>query len=203
MLEKILVWDFPVRIGHWLLVAAFAIAWLSGESENWRTVHVAAGALMCAVVVFRLLWGFIGSRHARFAAFAAGPLAALAYLGDLLRRRAAHFTGHNPAGAWAIFLLLSLSLAAGVSGWCVYSSVGGELAEDLHELTANALLLLAGLHILGVVLGGRLHGENLVHAMLTGRKLGHRDEAIASSHLPAALVLLGCAGAAAWASRYF
>ncbi|MBK1680771.1 cytochrome B [Rhodocyclus tenuis] len=201
-MEKILVWDLPVRIGHWLLAAAFAVAWLTGESENWRAVHVAAGALMCAVVVFRLLWGFIGSRHARFADFAAGPLAAFAYLGDLLRRRAAHFTGHNPAGAWAIYLLLSLSLAAAASGWCVYSGLGGEAAEELHELTANALLLLVGLHIVGVVVGGLLHDENLVRAMLTGRKLGRREDAITRSHLPAALVLLVWAAAVAWLSRY-
>jgi len=202
MLQKILVWDYPVRLGHWLLVAAFAVAWLSGESESWRVEHVGAGALMCSVVLFRAYWGFVGSRHARFADFAASPAAAVAYLAALWRRRPAHFTGHNPAGAWAVFLLLLLTLLTGVSGWCVYEGLGGELAEEAHELLATALLWLVGLHVLGVAIGSRLHGENLVSAMFSGRKLGRREEEIAGARLPAGLFLLLCAGAAAWLSRY-
>lgn len=200
--EKILVWDLPTRLGHWLLAAAFAVAWLTGESESWRLLHVAAGALMGAIVLFRLLWGIVGSRHARFASFAAAPRAAFVYLRELVRGCAPHFAGHNPAAAWAIFALLALIVVVAASGWCAYASVAGQVSEELHEAAANALLLVVALHLAGVVAGSLAHRENLARAMLSGRKLGLRSEAIASAHPGAALLLAAWAAAAVWGSRY-
>jgi cytochrome b len=201
-MEKILVWDAPTRLGHWLLVGAFAAAWLTSESETWKNVHVAAGTVMFAVVLFRILWGFIGSMHARFASFAFAPTAAWGYLAGLLRRQPQHFTGHNPAGSFAIFLLLGLVVVAGLSGWAAYNDIGGSLAEEFHEAAANAMLAVVGVHLAGVVVGGLVHRENLVLAMITGRKLGERSEAIAHARIGWAFALAACAGGAVWLSAY-
>ena len=97
-----LVWDVPVRVFHWLLVLCFAGAWLTAESEHWRLVHVTLGYTMAGLVAFRVLWGLVGTRYARFASFVRGPSAVLGYLKSLIGRHPEHHTGHNPAGALAI-----------------------------------------------------------------------------------------------------
>jgi len=192
-MNKILVWDWPVRIGHWSMVAAFALAWLTAESESWRLVHAMSGGALVGVILFRLLWGVIGTRHARFASFVRGPRAVFAYLTGLMTKRAAHTTGHNPAGGWAILLLLALGLMTGASGWLVYNDLGGEMTEELHEGFANAMLAVVGVHLAGVLVGSLAHRENLIRAMLTGYKLGTTDEAIASARLYAVPFLLASA----------
>ena len=97
-----LVWDLPVRLFHWLLVACFAGAWLTSDSEHWRLAHVWFGYGMAGLVGLRLVWGLVGTQHARFASFVRGPRAALAYLRSLLGPRPQHYLGHNPAGGLAI-----------------------------------------------------------------------------------------------------
>lgn len=201
-MKKILVWDVPTRLGHWLLVASFIVAWLTSEGESWKDVHVAAGTLMFAVVIFRVFWGAVGSRYARFESFAFGPGAVVDYLLGMLRLRPPHYTGHNPAGSYAIFVLLALTLLAGVSGWLNYNEVGGHALEEVHEAMAGAMLAVVALHLCGVVVGGVLHGENLALAMLTGRKLGHTGEAISSARWGGAIMLGAWAYAAVWFSRY-
>lgn len=197
-MNKILVWDWPVRIGHWLLVGAFALAWLTSESEELRLVHALAGGTVVGVILFRLLWGLVGTRHARFASFVRGPGAVVAYLRGLFARQPVHTTGHNPAGALAIVALLLLGLLTGASGWLTYNEIGGKLFEELHEGLATAMLTIAGLHVAGVIVASLAHRENLVRAMMNGRKLGEPGEAIASARLWAVPLLLGCAAACAW-----
>ncbi len=201
-MEKILVWDAPTRLGHWLLAIAFGLAWLTSEGETWKDVHVAAGTLMFGVVMFRIVWGLIGSRHARFASFTFGPAAALRYLLGLARGKAAHFTGHNPAGSYAIFLLLALTVFTGLSGWAAYNEFGGHWLEEAHEAAASAMLAVVALHVAGVVVGGLAHRENLALAMITGRKLGERSEAIGSARRGWAVALIAWASAAVWVSAY-
>lgn len=201
-MEKVLVWDAPTRLGHWLLVGAFSTAWLTSESETWKNVHVAAGALMFGIVVFRVLWGVIGSLHARFASFAHGPAAAMRYLLSLLNGRPQHFTGHNPAGGYAIFLLLALTVLTALSGWTAYNEIGGSWSEEIHETAAGFMLAVVGLHLAGVVVGGLAHGENLALAMITGRKLGERSEAIGSARRGWAIALVVWASASVWLSAY-
>lgn len=198
MKEKILVWDWPVRIGHWLMVGGFALAWLTSESESLRLVHALAGGTVVAVALFRLVWGLIGSQHARFASFVRGPQAVIAYLKSLLNLQPEHHTGHNPAGSWAIVLLLAAGIATGACGWAIYNDIGGEWLEELHEGLAATMLTIVIVHVAGVVSGSLLHGENLARAMVTGRKLGEASESIASARPIAALVLLGWVCAAAW-----
>jgi len=201
-MEKILVWDAPTRLGHWLLAISFATAWLTSESESWKDVHVAAGAVMLAVVLFRVLWGVIGSLHARFASFAFSPAAAMRYLAGLLQRQPQHFTGHNPAGSYAIFLLLGLTVVTVALGWLAYNEIGGSWPGELHEAAASTMLALVVLHLAGVIVGGLAHRENLALAMITGRKLGERSEAIRSIRTGWAIVLGAWASAAVWLSAY-
>lgn len=180
--QRILVWDVPTRVFHWLLAGSFAGAYLTSESERLRDVHVALGYTMLALIAFRLVWGVIGTRHARFTDFLRGPAAVLGYLGSLLTLRPQHYVGHNPVGGWAIFGLLGLGLLSGATGYLTYAEVGGEWLEELHEGVANAMLALVVVHVLGVVVSGWLHRENLVRAMVSGYKTGAAGEGIRRAH---------------------
>ncbi len=164
------VWDLAVRLFHWSMVACFAVAWLTAESERWRSTHVAVGYAMVGLVAFRLVWGVWGSRHARFANFVRPPAAAWRYLRSLFSARPEHHVGHNPAGGLAIvgiFVLTSVTLA---TGWAVYNEALPHALEELHEGAAQALLALVLVHLAGVALGSWVHREYLVRAMFTGRK---------------------------------
>lgn len=195
---KILVWDWPVRLGHWLMVAGFTLAWLSSESESWRLVHVLAGGTVMAVALFRLPWGLLGSRYARFSDFVHGPAQVRSYLASLLETRPQHHLGHNPAGGWAIVLLLALGLACGSSGWAIYNDIGGHWLEELHEGLAVAMLCVVAIHLAGVLSATLLHRENLVRAMLTGYKTGPAAAAITSARPLAGILLLAWVALAAW-----
>ena len=197
-MQKILVWDWPVRLGHWLMVGGFSIAWLTSESETFRLVHAVSGGIVLAVALFRLPWGFIGSRYARFVDFVHGPGVLKTYTASLLKLEPAHHVGHNPAGGWAIVLLLALGILTGLSGWAIYNNIGGHLLEHLHEGLASAMLTVVVVHLIGVFSGSLLHGENLVRAMFNGRKQGLPDEAIASARPLSAIVLLLWIAAAGW-----
>lgn len=187
---RVLVWDAPVRVMHWLLVASFAGAWLTAESEHWRLVHVTLGYTMAALVALRIVWGFVGTRHARFADFVRGPAAAWRYVVALLNGRPEHHAGHNPAGALAIVALLAGIGVTAASGWATYDELGGHWLEELHEGAANFLLVLVGVHLAGVVVGSLAHRENLVAAMFTGRKHAPPQEAIRSAWRSVAVLML-------------
>lgn len=179
--RKILVWDVPVRVFHWLIVLCFAGAYLTAEHESWRLVHVTLGYTMAGLVVFRLLWGVVGTRYARFSNFVRGPRAVAAYLRGMLGGSAPHHTGHNPAGAIAIVALLGLALAVTALGWATYEDMGGKWLEEFHEAAANIMLGVVGIHIAGVLLGSWLHRDNLIGAMVTGRKTGRPGDGVRSA----------------------
>jgi cytochrome b len=197
-MERILVWDLPTRLGHWLLAGSFIVAWLTGDSEEWRLVHAFAGGTMVAVVLFRLVWGFAGTTHARFSQFVRGLSASLAYLKSLLGRAPQHFTGHNPAGGWAIVLLLILTLITAVPGWFTYQEIGGDWLEEFHEGAATVMLVVVLIHLAGVIVGSLAHRENLARAMVTGIKLGETKEAITGVKPLAAAALIAWTAAGAW-----
>jgi cytochrome b len=188
--RRILVWDAPVRVFHWLTVLSFAGAWLTAESERWRLLHVTLGYTMAGLVVFRLLWGLVGTRHARFATFVRGPAAAGRYLRSLFGGEPEHHTGHNPAGALAIVALLVLSLGVSLTGWAHFNGVFGGWTEDAHEAVANAMMGLVVLHVAAVVLASRLHGENLVAAMVSGHKQGAPQDAIRRAWTVVAMLMV-------------
>jgi cytochrome b len=170
--SKILVWDMPTRVFHWLMVLSFAGAYLTAESERWRLVHVTLGYTLGALVAFRIVWGLVGTRYARFSSFVRGPAAVKRYLVAMVAREPGHDIGHNPAGAVAIVSLILLSIAVTATGWAVYNDVGGKWPEELHELAADGMLLVILIHIAGVAVASWLHHENLVRAMIDGQKAG-------------------------------
>jgi cytochrome b len=187
---RTLVWDAPVRVFHWLMVLCFAAAWLTSEGERWQGVHIAAGYTMAGLVAFRILWGVIGTRHARFGDFVRGPRAIMAYLKSLALRRPEHHAGHNPAGALAILALLALAALTVASGWASYNEIGGEFFEEVHEAIAGTMLALVTVHVLAVVVSSGLHHENLVGAMIHGRKPVPAAEGIRSAWRSVAVLML-------------
>lgn len=188
--RKILVWDAPVRVFHWLMVFSFAGAYLTAESERWRMLHVTLGYTMAALVVFRLIWGLVGTRHARFSNFVRGPAAVMRYFRAMLRGQPEHHAGHNPAGALAIVALLALTVLVAVSGWATYNEMGGGILEEVHEVLANLMLSVVGVHVAGVLLGSWLHRDNLVGAMITGRKRGLPQEGVRRAWRSVAVLML-------------
>ena len=137
--RRILVWDLPTRIFHWSLAAAFTIAYLTAEVEQYRLVHLLCGYLFVALIGFRLIWGVVGSRYARFAEFLRSPSATLGYLRSWFKGKPDHFIGHNPLGAVAILLMLALGIGIGITGWLNAGDAGGETYEEVHEAFANAM----------------------------------------------------------------
>ena len=190
MSNRILVWDLPLRVFHWVLAASFAGAFLTAESERVRDLHLLCGYTFVGAIAFRLLWGFVGTRHARFSALCFGPGASRRYLLSLLRGRPDRHLGHNPPGAVMIPLLLGLGLAIAASGWAVYADAGGEWLAEAHEIAATVMLVAVAGHVLGVMAVSVLQRENLVLPLVTGRKRGAPGEGIRSSRPLAALLLL-------------
>ncbi len=188
--SKILVWDVPVRVFHWLMVLCFAGAYITSEGERWRLVHVTLGYTMAGLVGFRVLWGVLGTRYARFTNFVRGPARVLRYLRSLVGGVPEHYTGHNPAGAVAIVLLLLCAVLITVTGWGNYNDMGGEWLSELHEGAGNAMLALVGVHLAGVAVATLLHRENLVRSMVTGTKVGDAIDAVRSPHTLVALGLV-------------
>jgi cytochrome b len=183
-MQRTLIWDIPTRLFHWTLATSFALAWLTSESDTWRSVHVFAGYLMVGLVGFRVLWGFAGSHFSRFSSFRFGPGEAMTYLKQLVSGRAPRHVGHNPTGSLAIYAMLVLTMIVGASGvltlgsdeqqglaagWFSFSQA--QTLKELHELTATLMLLLVGGHIVGVVAESVMHKENLARSMVTGNKL--------------------------------
>ena len=178
------VWDPLVRVFHWGLAGSFAIAFLT--EDDLLALHVWAGYLILGLIFIRVLWGFVGTRHARWSDFVKQPTEIFTYLKATIRSRAARYLGHNPAGgAMVVALMLSVTLT-GLSGLAVYGAqeLSGPMApllsglsegwahalEDIHEVVANLTLLLVLLHLAGVALASLQHRENLVRAMITGLK---------------------------------
>lgn len=196
-MNTVIVWDFPTRIFHWSLVASFTGLFITGDSERWRDLHVLLGYLVAGLLCFRIAWGFLGSRYARFGDFLRRPAAIKEYLKSLISGRPQRHLGHNPAGALAIILLIGLGLISSLTGWLVYEELGPEWLEEVHEVAANAMLAVVIVHVLGVLASSWIHRENLVKAMITGRKPGEAGNGIGRTY-PIVGVLLIAAMAALW-----
>lgn len=167
---EVRVWDPLVRVLHWSLVVAVALAWLTAEEHE--RAHAMIGYAVLGIVAVRTLWGFIGTQHARFADFVRPPRAVLAYARAIVTGTAPRFLGHNPIGGWMILALLFALVVTAGTGWLAQAAAGprAHLFEEAHEAAANALLVLIGVHIVGVLAESVRAGENLVRAMITGRK---------------------------------
>ncbi len=163
------VWDPLVRLFHWSLVISFTVAWLHTEG---KAVHHGAGYVVLALVAVRVIWGFVGRRHARFRDFVPRPKELLAYLKSLWGGHPRRYLGHNPAGGAMIVLLLAMLVLTGGSGWLSTTDAfwGIEWVENLHAAAANLTVVLVFAHVAGVVFSSLAHRENLTLAMITGRK---------------------------------
>jgi cytochrome b len=164
------VWDRFVRVFHWSLAAFFLIAFVTGDEVE--SLHIAAGYAIALLVALRIVWGFIGPTHARFASFVRSPREVLAYLGDIARFRAPRYLGHNPAGGAMIVALLMMLTGTAATGHMMTTDAywGAEWVEELHEAFAHLTLGLVVVHVIGVLFASFEHKENLVRAMFTGRK---------------------------------
>ena len=164
------VWDPFIRVFHWSLVVLFSVAFLTGDEI--KSMHLWAGYAIAALVALRILWGFFGSRHARFSDFVKGPGTVFQYLKQSTRLEAPRYVGHNPAGGAMIVLLIIMLIGLSITGHLMTTDAfwGSKSMEEVHETFANITLGLVALHVLGVVLASLEHGENLVKAMITGRK---------------------------------
>jgi cytochrome b len=181
----VVVWDPLVRLFHWSLVASFAVAYLSGEGE-WLSLHAWFGYIIGGLILFRLLWGMVGPRHARFTDFVYTPATTLAYSRDLLRGQARRYLGHNPLGGAMTVALLVMLVLVTITGLLLYGATeaagpladlmlntshwAAEALEEIHEFFSNLTVLLIALHIGGVLVSSLVHRENLVRSMISGRK---------------------------------
>ncbi len=194
-----LIWDLPTRIFHWLLAGGFtaaaAIAFLSDEKSGLFPWHAILGLVLGCMVLLRLAWGFIGSRHARFTSFLFGPRSLLDYLKGALQGGGERHIGHNPGSAYAIFAMLGLML--GIAGTGLLLARGHKAFKEPHELMVYALLAVVAAHLAGVILHTLRHRENITLSMIHGRKDCDPSQAIDSTRPVSTILFLVLLGA--WA----
>jgi len=164
------VWDPLVRIFHWSLVGLFTFSFFTGD--EWKSAHIWSGYAIVGLIAFRIIWGFIGSRHARFADFVKSPVTVVGFVIDTARFRARRYIGHNPAGGIMVLALLTMISIIATSGYIMTTDAfwGIEWVENVHETAVYLTIGLIVLHVLGVIVASFEHRENLVRSMITGRK---------------------------------
>ena len=203
---RIRVWDVPVRLFHWLLLALLGFSWWSGDQGgNWMEYHAWSGCAILVLVLFRIVWGFVGSDTARFVHFVRSPRVSYAYFRSVLQRRPRVYLGHNPLGGWMILSLLLMLLVQAVTGlfgnddsdydaplahWISHDT--SSLVTALHAYNFDLLLGLVGLHVAAVLTHQLLRRDDMIKAMFTGVKTG--DAGASVGHMVPtwrAFVLLG------------
>jgi cytochrome b len=207
-MKDVPVWDLPTRLFHWLLTLSVGTNLIIGPRGGWQfPVHVTAGCVALALVLFRMVWGFIGSRHSLFPDFVRGPRVVLQHLRALLKLQQEPHTGHNPLGGWMVVTLLVMTLVTATTGLFsatrrgqsgpFASLIGGQGLGGIHGTLGNLMIFLVILHLCGVALHYLVTRENIVGAMVTGHKRLDAESAAAESPLvsrwraviPAALAL--------------
>ncbi len=179
---KILVWDVPTRLVHWLVAVLVLVAYVTYRL-SWIRWHVLSGDAVLALVLFRILWGFFGSEPSRFTAFVAAPGTVYRYLRRVARLRISARVGHNPAGGWMILILFALLLGETLSGIFVNNDVATvgpmssmtpesvmNLVTDLHRILWDALLAAIVVHVLAILFYAVALRQSLLLPMITGRK---------------------------------
>jgi cytochrome b len=201
--KRILVWDLPVRLFHWLLAAsflgAFAIANLVDDESSLFALHMLLGGVMAFMVLLRVIWGFVGSRYARFGSFAFGPRTLVGYLRGALTGKAERYAGHNPGSSAAVWAMLAIALGLAFTG--AFMSRGGEAFEEVHEMLAWAMVVVVALHVAGIIWHTIRHKENIARSMIDGHKRGAPSDAIPSARAAVAIAFLGLTGL--WAGALY
>lgn len=211
-----LVWDWPLRLWHWLFALAVAGAWITGEwgGYDWRQWHLWFGQSAIGLLIFRLVWGFVGTQHARFASFLPRPGRLWAYLRTIHRRDTPESVGHNPLGAVAVVVMLVAVAVQAASGlfisddilyegpwYLAVSESFSDFASSIHHRLAWPIGALLALHLLAIFAYRAFKGQRLVRAMITGRKPADRvpePAAIAHSRTGRALILIVLVAALSW-----
>lgn len=190
-----LVYDLPLRIFHWLFASLFITAFLIAKNVDDESslffYHMLAGLVLGFTVLLRLFWGIVGSKYSRFKSFALHPMDVLAYFAEMLSGGKRRWKGHNPASSWASLLMFGLALGLGATGYLMASGQK-ETFEDIHELMANAFLVVVLLHVAGVVLHGLRHQDGIAMSMIDGSKDSDmHTEGISSARPGIALLFVG------------
>jgi cytochrome b len=211
-----LVWDWPLRLWHWLFAVAVLGAWVSGQwgGFEWRQWHFWFGQSVIGLLIFRVIWGFVGPRHARFFSFFPGPVRLFAYLKTLPRRDAPENAGHNPLGAIAVVVILTIITLQSASGLFIsddilyegpwfyaVDSATADFASTIHHRLAWPIGVVIGLHLIAIAFYRLFKGQRLTRAMITGRKAADRvpeSASIASSRSLLALILIALVAALTW-----
>lgn len=197
-MTKILIWDLPTRLFHWMLagsfIVAFAISNLVDDDSPAFAIHMLLGGVMALMVLLRVVWGVVGSRYARFGSFVFGPAEVMAYIRGTLSTGGKRYIGHNPGSSVAIWAMLALTLGMAFTGINMSTS---EIFEELHEIFAYTLLGVVITHVAGVIWHSYRHRENLTMSMISGQKDGEPSQAISTMHPVIAVVFLVITGS--WA----
>lgn len=178
------IWDPLVRIFHWTLVISFSIAFIS--EDDYLTIHSWAGYTILSLLIIRMFWGFVGTKHAKFSDFTFSKQEIIQFIKDTFSLKAKRYLGHNPAGGAMVILLILSLLFTACSGLVVFaieegqgplaflllevSPFWGDIVEEVHEFLANFTLFLVAVHIAGVIIESLIHRENLIKSMWTGKK---------------------------------
>ena len=208
-MNPVRVYDLPTRVFHWclaaLFVGAYVIANLVDEESSRFGWHMLAGLALGVAVLLRLLWGVVGTRHARWSDLSLAPRQLATYLKGVVTGGGRRWVGHNPASSWIALAMMTLALALGASGTAMAIGAAPEWVEEAHELMANGFLALVLLHLTGLAVHVLRHRDALPLSMLNGRKrdlpAGTRD--VPARGVAAVLLLAVLAGTGAQLlSRY-
>lgn len=183
-MARVLIWDLPTRIFHWLLTIGFfvtaTISFTADDDGPLFSAHMILGIVLATMVLLRIVWGFVGTRYARFSSFLFGPVSLKRYVAGAFDGSGVRSIGHNAGSSYAIFAMLGLVLATAGTGLMI--SAGNEAAEELHEIASYSLMAVIAVHIIGVIWYSLRHRENITFSMLTGRKEASQGDAIPSGH---------------------
>ena len=215
--KRVLVWDLPTRLFHWSIVILVVICVVTGKlGLDWLEVHMISGYGVLSLVLFRLVWGFVGGRHARFASFVRGPAVVGRHIADLLKKDAPRHLGHNPLGGWSVMAMLGALLLQASTGlfatddiftegplYPLATKAASDLLTRIHRWNADAIIVLVAIHVLAIGFYLVVKHENLIKPMINGRKIWRDPAPPADGNLRAAAVIAGlCAGVVILIVRY-
>lgn len=196
MRKRFLVYDFPIRVFHWLFVSlfvgAFGIAKFIEDSSRLFQYHMMLGLTLLFLIVCRVLWGIVGTRYAKFESFALNPRLLFNYMNDVRKGTYSRWVGHNPASSWAGLIMMGCGVTSAISGAMMTSGLKSEWFEEIHEISANTFLVVAAMHVLGIVIHTVRHKELIGLSMVDGKKERvFEGEQISSAYWGMG-ILLGC-----------
>lgn len=194
-MRRSLVYDLPTRVFHWLFaglfLTAFVIAKTIDDESPIYSWHMLAGLTLSFVVILRIVWGFLGTQHARFSGFALNPFDLLAYLKGIVSGDKRTWAGHNPASSWAAIAMMLMALGLGVTGYLMTSGPNKEDFEDIHELLANGFIIVVIMHVAGIILHTMRFKEMIGLSMVDGKKENVvANDTISSVHNGIGIVLI-------------